>query len=499
MSQQKYRSCLSKRRAGVMLHITSLPGQGGNGDLGHESRHFIDFLVASGFSYWQILPVGPTGTDNSPYSTSSIHAGNPLLINLDYLVQKGWLDASILQEMPLLDKGKLHALRMAWDSFKCLADAQQRAQLDEFIMEHAYWLHDYSLFRAIRKDQRRRAWWEWPEGLRDREEQALAEIGGRLAEEIDYVHFEQFIFFQQWGEMKEYANQRGVQLFGDMPIFVAHDSAEVWANQQDFLLDKHGMPEVVAGVPPDYFSKTGQRWGNPLYDWERLQRDGFSFWVRRLKTQLALYDLIRVDHFRGFESYWEIAASDDTAMHGRWVLAPGKELFEYLYQEYKRLPLVAEDLGVITPEVEALRDRFELPGMKVLQFAFSGDPKNPHLPFRYPANSVVYTGTHDNDTTIGWYESLDDSVRAYVDEFLGNSRLDMPWPMIWKVLSSPSNLAILQMQDLLELGGEHRMNTPGTTEGNWEWRFDWNQMKPDLASRMHHRLAMYGRLTQQDN
>ena len=482
-----------------MLHITSLPGPGSNGDLGNESRHFVDFLVASGFCYWQILPVGPTGTDNSPYSTSSIHAGNPLLINLDYLVHQGWLDASVLQEIPLSDRGKLHALRMAWDSFNRLADDPQRTQLDEFTEEHAYWLHDYALFRAIRKDQKRRAWWEWPEGLRDREEQALAEIEDRLAEEIDYVHFEQFIFFRQWGEMKDYANQRGVSLFGDMPIFVAHDSAEVWANQQDFLLDEQGMPTVVAGGPPDYFSKTGQRWGNPLYDWDKLQQDNFSFWVRRLKTQLKLYDLIRVDHFRGFESYWEIAASDDTAMHGRWVSAPGKELFEHLYQEYKRLPLVAEDLGVITPEVESLRDRFKLPGMKVLQFAFSGDPKNPHLPFKYPRNSVVYTGTHDNDTTIGWYTSLDDNIRSYVDEFLGNSRLDMPWPMIWKVLSSPSNLAILQMQDLLELGGDHRMNTPGTTEGNWAWRFTWSQVESDLASRMRHKIAMSGRLAQQDN
>lgn len=489
-----YKSCLWDRRAGVMLHITSLPGPGNNGDLGAETRHFVDFLVDAGFSYWQTLPVGPTRSDNSPYSTSSIHAGNPLLINLDYLVQSNWLDMSVLKDAYLSDKDRLAALRTAWDGFNRTANERQRSQMDEFVQEQAYWLRDYSLFRAIRKDQDRSTWWDWPTPLRDREAQALAEIEIRLAEEIEYVYFEQFIFFQQWREMKSYANQRGVKLFGDMPIFVAHDSAEVWVNQQDFLLDERGMPKVVAGVPPDYFSETGQRWGNPLYDWDQLQKDDFAFWVQRLKTQLALYDLIRVDHFRGFESYWEIAADDKTAMHGRWVTAPGKALFERLYAEYNRLPLVAEDLGIITPEVVALRDWFALPGMKVLQFAFSGDPHNPHLPYRYPRNSVVYTGTHDNDTTIGWYESLDDRIREYVDEFLGDSRLDMPWPMIWKVLSSPSNLAILQMQDLLELGGEHRMNTPGTTEGNWEWRFDWSQMDPELASRMRHRIAMYGRL-----
>jgi 4-alpha-glucanotransferase len=416
------------------------------------------------------------------------------LINLDYFIKKGWLDVSFQSNQDLSEEDRLLALRKSWVCFKQQKDEQQRAQLDAFVHEHGYWLQDYALFRAIRKDQDCSVWWKWPEALRRRKEKALAEIKVRLAEEISYVHFEQFIFFQQWKEMKSYANQRGVELFGDMPIFVAHDSAEVWANQNNFLLDDKGMPTVVAGVPPDYFSETGQRWGNPLYDWEYLQKSDFAFWLQRLKTQLALYDLIRIDHFRGFESYWEIAAEEETAINGRWVLAPGKALFQRLYQEYKGLPLVAEDLGIITPEVEELRDQFALPGMKVLQFAFSGDAKNPHLPFKYPFNSVVYAGTHDNDTTVGWYKSLDDRTRTYVDEFLANSRLDMPWPMIWKVLASPSDLAILMMQDLLELGGKHRMNTPGTTEGNWGWRFDWDQVDPKLASTLRHRIAMYGRL-----
>jgi 4-alpha-glucanotransferase len=479
-----------------MLHITSLPGPGNNGDLGDEARHFVDFLVDSGFSYWQILPVGPTRSDNSPYSTSSIHAGNPLLINLDYLVHSGWLDVAQIDSKSISREKRLLALHQAWEGFSQQADEQLHNLLTNFVQEHGYWLDDYALFRAIRKDQDCSVWWEWPDELRERNENALADIKIRLSHEIDYVHFEQFVFFQQWSDIKEYANQRGVELFGDMPIFVAHDSAEVWANQSDFLLDERGMPTVVAGVPPDYFSETGQRWGNPLYNWEHLQNSDFSFWVQRLKTQLALYDLIRIDHFRGFESYWEIAAEEETAINGRWVSAPGKALFKRLNQEHKGLPLVAEDLGIITPEVESLRDDFALPGMKVLQFAFSGDAKNPHLPFKYPPNSVVYAGTHDNDTTIGWYESLDQNTRSYVDDFLGNSSLEMPWPMVWKVLASPSDLAVLMMQDLLELDGDHRMNTPGTTEDNWEWRFEWSQVDSDLASKLRHRNAMYGRLAQ---
>ncbi len=477
-----------------MLHITSLPGSGLNGDLGDEARHFVDFLIDAGFSFWQTLPAGPTRSDRSPYSTSSIHAGNPLLINLDYLVNRNWLDESTLNSGTLSDKSRLQALRIAWNSYNQQAGEQERAQMAEFIRDQGYWLDDYSLFRAIRKDHNCNAWWEWPAPLRGREPEALSKASTKLAREIEYICFEQFIFFQQWYEIKSYANQRGVKLFGDMPIFVAHDSAEVWANQQDFLLDQDGIPTVVAGVPPDYFSETGQRWGNPLYNWDQIQKDDFSFWTQRLKTQLALYDLVRIDHFRGFESYWEIPADDETAMHGQWVSAPGQALFERLHQEYKPLPLVAEDLGIITPEVVALRDRFRLPGMKVLQFAFSGDPTNPHLPFKYPPNSVVYAGTHDNNTTIGWYESLDKPTRDYVDQFLGDSKLDMPWPMMWKVLASPSDLAILQMQDLLELDGDHRMNTPGTTEGNWKWRFNWNQVDPGLAAKLRHRIAMYGRL-----
>jgi 4-alpha-glucanotransferase len=279
-----------------------------------------------------------------------------------------------------------------------------------------------------------------------------------------------------------------------MPIFVAHDSAEVWANRHLFLLDKRGQPSVVAGVPPDYFSETGQRWGNPLYRWELMEQEGFSFWIDRLKSKLNRFDLVRIDHFRGFEAYWEIPAGDENAVNGRWVKAPGIALFNHLHRIYDPLPLVAEDLGIITPEVEELRDRFDLPGMKVLQFAFSGDSDNPYLPHRHHANSVVYTGTHDNDTTLGWYRELDDHSRKHVDEYLGNSREPMPWPMIRAALGSRAKLAMLPMQDILALDGKHRMNMPGTTEGNWTWRFSWDQVDDDLAPCLRHINELYGRL-----
>ena len=337
------------------------------------------------------------------------------------------------------------------------------------------------------------AGWLWPPTLRDRQPQAMAQARARLADELDFIRFEQFQFFRQWLALKGYANARGVRLFGDMPIFVAHDSAEVWARRPFFLLDDEGHPRVVAGVPPDYFSETGQRWGNPLYDWAYMESHGFAFWVERLQTQLLLFDLVRIDHFRGFEAYWEIPAADDTAINGRWVEAPGDALFRHLHEIFDPLPLVAEDLGIITPEVELLRDGYGLPGMKILQFAFSGDPDNPYLPFRHVANSVVYTGTHDNDTTLGWYTSLDDGQRRHVDEFFGYSQEPMPWPMIRSALASRARLAVIPMQDLLGLDGSHRMNLPGTVEGNWGWRFDWSELDADLADRLRRRVVMYAR------
>jgi 4-alpha-glucanotransferase len=486
-------SCFERRRAGVLLHVTSLPSPGPCGDLGREARNFVDFLAAAGMRVWQTLPVGPTGPNGSPYQSSSVHAGNPRLISLEGPVERGWLGGPRLDWGHLSDERKRLALTESWDGFKVRAEAEDRDALERFQADNAYWLEDYALFQALRLEHGT-GWWEWPQGLRDRESGALAAVRRRLAPVVDYLKYEQFLFFSQWHALRSYANARGVLLFGDMPIFVAHDSAEVWARPQDFDLNADGTPRVVAGVPPDYFSATGQRWGNPLYRWEQMHADDYAFWIARMRTQLGLYDMVRIDHFRGFEAYWEIPASEPNAIHGTWVRAEGDTLFERLYREFGNLPLVAEDLGIITPEVEALRRRHALPGMKVLQFAFSGGADNPYLPFRHTCDSVVYTGTHDNDTSLGWYLSLDEGARRYVDEYLGHPREPMPWPLIRAALGSVSALAVVPMQDLLELNGEHRMNLPGTMDDNWGWRFSWGQVDPGLATRVQGQVAMYGRL-----
>lgn len=484
--------CLDRRRAGVLLHVTSLPGPGATGDLGPEAMHFVDFLVSAGVTVWQTLPTGPTHGDGSPYQTSSAHAGNPLLISLHTPVEKGWLATAAKVNKTLSNEDKRFALGLAWQGFRRTASDQDRHDLVEFTRNQGFWLEDYVLFKAL-QEENGGCWWQWPAPLRDRQSLALEQARARLAERLDYLRFEQFLFLRQWSELKAYANQRGVKLFGDMPIFVAHDSAEVWANRELFDLDAQGLPRKVAGVPPDYFSATGQRWGNPLYDWKRMQASGFAFWLARMHTQLAMFDLIRIDHFRGFEAYWEIPAEDEHAINGSWVAAPGDALFDRLHEEFDPLPLVAEDLGIITPEVEALRQRYNLPGMKILQFAFGDGPDNPYLPFHHPRNTVVYTGTHDNDTTLGWYRSLDDRTRQHVDDYLGRSKEAMPWPLIRSALASRAWLAVIPMQDLLALDNEHRMNLPGTVEGNWSWRFSWDQVDADLAQRIHRRVVMYGR------
>ncbi|MBW9261372.1 MAG: 4-alpha-glucanotransferase [Candidatus Thiodiazotropha sp. (ex. Lucinisca nassula)] len=487
---QPVHSLLKRRRAGVLLHITSLPGSAAAGDLGSNAYRFVDFLVASGMTVWQILPIGPTMHDNSPYQSSSVYAGNPRLISLEMLLERGWLDE--MPEGPISDEEKSNAIQSACKRFHDSASDEERHDYQRFMAEQKHWLEDYALFQALKQEECA-CWWDWHVTLRDRKPQALAMARARLKSVIEAVSFEQYLFYTQWMRLKHYANERGVLLFGDVPIFVAHDSAEVWAHREIFDLLEDGHPRVVAGVPPDYFSETGQRWGNPLYCWDKLAEENFSFWVNRLKAQSTLFDLLRIDHFRGFEAYWEIPAEEETAVNGHWVEAPGEELFGVLYRELPDLELVAEDLGVITPEVEALRKAYDLPGMKILQFAFSGGADNPYLPFHHTRDAVVYTGTHDNDTTLGWYTGLDDQSREFVDDYLGKPREIMPWPMIRSALASRANLAILPLQDILGLDGNHRMNTPGTTEGNWDWRFDWEMVKPETESRLMHRVKMYGR------
>ncbi len=482
-----------ERRAGILLHITSLPGGIGNGDLGPEAYRFVEFLAASAVSVWQVLPLGPTHDDGSPYQCLSVHAGNPLLISLEWLQDKGWLESSAVVPGDVGNGYRIAWLQLAWKGFQQRATTQEKRELDDFAATHADWLDDFSLYTALRRELNELAWPQWPKALRDRQPLALEQARMRLGEVIDSIRFQQYIFFQQWHQLRSYARQHGVLLFGDMPIFVAHDSAEVWAHREYFTVDEQGNPQTIAGVPPDYFSATGQLWGNPLYRWERMQEDGFAWWVGRMRTQLELFDFVRIDHFRGFEACWEIPGGAETAMEGHWVKAPGEALLNALCDAFHALPLVAEDLGVITAEVDALRNKFGLPGMKILQFAFGGDASNPYLPHNHENRSVVYTGTHDNDTTPGWYASLTEAEKSHVSAYLGHPAEEMPWPLIRTALASVACLAMLPMQDVLELGGEYRMNMPGTVEGNWGWRFSWDQVDASLSSHLSNLVHLYGR------
>jgi 4-alpha-glucanotransferase len=483
---------LTTRRAGILLHLTSLPGGGVCGTLGAEAYRFVDFLVAAGQTVWQFLPIGPTHDDGSPYQCLSLHAGNPLCISAEPLIGAGWLQGALEPPRTPAEQGAM--LANAYHGFLQRAGDADRLHLSAFVAANRHWLEDYALYVVLRESHGSNSWVEWPAALRDRNPAVLRKARRRHKDVLERVCFEQFVFYRQWQALKDYANRQGVFLFGDLPIFVAHDSADVWAQQDYFQLDDNGRATVVAGVPPDYFSATGQRWGNPHYRWERMQQDEFQWWVARFKTQLQLFDLVRIDHFRGFESYWEIPAGHDTAMDGRWVQAPGDALFKVLRSHFDPLPVVAEDLGLITPEVEALRLRHGFPGMKILQFAFDGGPANPYLPHNHHHLAVAYTGTHDNDTTVGWYNALPPDMRRRVDEYLHSMGEPMPWPLIRAALASVTILAVVPMQDVLALGGEHRMNTPGRPNGNWRWRFGWDQVSAAMAPHLRRLTDIYGRL-----
>lgn len=489
MEQHQAHTPLQRRRAGILLHPTSLPGPWHCGDLGAEAYNFVSFLAAAGQAVWQILPLSPTHEDLSPYQSLSAHAGNPELISIEALVSEGWLDGDITPSPNRHAKQPL--IERAWNGFCEHASDAARAELQQFFSENSHWLDDYALFRVIKLTQQDRAWTEWPAPLRDRDSKALAKVAKQQALPLEVVRFEQFLFARQWYALKHHANANGIAIFGDLPIFVAHDSADVWAQRQCFDLDETGHPTLVAGVPPDYFSATGQRWGNPHYDWEWMEADGFGWWQERIEGQLKLFDLVRIDHFRGFEAYWEIPAHEPTAINGRWVKAPGDALFATLHKKFDPLPVVAEDLGTITAEVTELRERYALPGMKILHFAFDGNGHNPYLPHNHEVNSVVYTGTHDNDTTLGWFHGLPEQARSAVMEYLGYPSEPMPWPLIRAAYASVAKLAVVPMQDALALGGEHRMNTPGTTAGNWQWRFAWSMVPQDLAQRLHRLTDIY--------
>ncbi|MDO9270258.1 MAG: 4-alpha-glucanotransferase [Methylobacter sp.] len=484
---------LNKRRAGILLHITSLPGAGRQGDLGGEAYNFVKFLHDSGVSVWQVLPLGMTHADGSPYQCLSAHAGNPELINIDWLVKQGWLQGSDKCEECAGDCAVRCLVTKAYYGFLERAERQDQNSFTHFCQEKAFWLDDFALFIALRVEFNQQCWNQWPEHFKERDEKAIKEARRRLKTQIDRIKFEQYVFFQQWLELKAYANRHGVFLFGDIPIFVSYDSSDVWAHRDVFKLNETGEMSVVTGVPPDYFSETGQRWGNPHYNWNYLKKTGFHWWVERMKTQLEMFDIIRIDHFRGLEAAWEIPANEDTAINGLWVKAPGKALLNAIKAEHGSIPLIAEDLGIITPEVEALRDEFDLPGMKILQFAFGGGPDNPYLPDNYEKNCVVYTGTHDNDTTLGWLESISNDEKNYIYNYLGNPAMPLHCALIHAALASVANLAVIPMQDILELGSEHRMNTPGTTVGNWKWRFQWNQLSHERAVRFAYLVGLFNR------
>jgi 4-alpha-glucanotransferase len=484
---------LDRRRAGVLLHLTSLPGAREHGALGQAARRWIDLIADAGFTVWQTLPVGPPGEDGSPYFSRSVHAADVGLIDLEDLQARGWIEAD---SRPHPDEApanlRKRKLLQALIGFENRASAAERAAYAQFLETHRAWLADDALFLALRAEHQGAPWWEWRPAARDRDRQALALARERHHAALEQFVFEQFLFHLQWRNLREHAHQRGVRLFGDIPIYVAHDSVEVWAHRENFQLDARGLPLATAGVPPDYFAADGQMWGNPLYDWPRMRANGFAWWEARIRTQLERFDLLRIDHFRGLESYWEIPAGARTAREGRWRPAEGAALLAHLRASLHALPLMAEDLGVITDEVVALRDRFALPGMRVLQFAFDGSPENPYLPHNHVANAIVYTGTHDNDTTVGWYASLDEKSRRNVDEYFGASHGE-PQTLIRAAFASVARLAIVPLQDLLALGSEARMNTPATTSGNWQWRFDWRQIPTDFVARWQQFNRRFGR------
>ncbi|MGA2591384.1 MAG: 4-alpha-glucanotransferase [Bryobacteraceae bacterium] len=498
------------RASGILLHPTSLPGRFGIGDLGPEAYKFLDFLAAAGQRIWQVLPLGPTGYGDSPYQLFSAFAGNPLLISLEMLADEGLLTAAELAQAPEFPAGEVDYGRVIRFKMPLLRAAYKRfrgsAEFGSFRSENAAWLDDYALFMALKESHGGEAIWSrWEPQIAARQPAALAEWRARLAEEIASLQFTQYLFFRQWRSLHDYARGHGIQIMGDLPIYVAHDSADVWANPQLFQLDAQGDPAVMSGVPPDYFSATGQLWGNPIYRWDRMAQTGFRWWIARLRASLTLVDIIRVDHFRGLEAYWEVPAGETTAQNGRWVKGPGAALFEALQNALGELPIVAENLGVITPEVEAIRTQFGFPGMAILQFAFGKDPQAPDFkPHNYPRDRVAYTGTHDNDTTAGWWssEGAGDSTRTPEDirqereftrKYLATDGCEMHWVFIRTLMASVANTVLFPLQDVLGLGSEARMNTPAVPSGNWRWRYRAGMLPPEIGARLKELVTLYDR------
>lgn len=480
---------MDQRAAGLLLHLCSLPSETGIGNLGAGGMAVIDFLADAGFGIWQMCPLGPTGYGDSPYQSFSAFAGNPYFIDLEPLLGAGLLRAEELSPLPALPKDRVDygalyerfwpVLSKAFDRFKAAgADSvADYGSLREFHSAQAHWLDDYALFMALKAKNGGRCWLDWPTGERDaRKARVHLSDHGQLGRDTAAQVFYQYLFYGQLAKLRAYAATRGVQIMGDIPIFVALDSADTWANQSLFQLDSCGQPKAVAGVPPDYFSADGQLWGNPLFAWEAHRADGFRWWLQRIRSTLEFFDIVRIDHFRGFEAYWSVPANASTAKNGRWIPAPGMELFEAVQRALPDAKIVAEDLGVITNKVRKLLSRTGLPGMAVLQFAFGGDEENDYLPHRVGGNTVIYTGTHDNDTTRGWYATLSEAEQSFVRTYLSVSGEDIAWDFTRAAFESAARLAVVPLQDLMDLGSEARLNRPGSTQGNWQWRFTQDQM-----------------------
>jgi len=503
------------RRSGILLHVTSLPGGHGIGDFGESAYEFIEFLAGSGQKIWQVLPLNPTGYGDSPYQCFSAFAGNPLFINLGALREEGLLSARALAGSPSFPDEqvsydrviafKQELLRIAARAFFTDKTEADRSAFDTFCEKSKEWLEDYALFMACKKVSNDTAWVHWDAGLRHRDPTVLKEWQNELSPELEFHRFAQFQFFRQWEKVRDRCRRHGISIMGDIPIYVAHDSADVWAHPELFRLDQRGQPTAVAGVPPDYFSATGQLWGNPLYRWDVSASSGHSWWIDRCRASLAMFDLVRLDHFRGFEAFWEVPATASTAAEGRWVQGPGAEFFGVLQGELKELPFVAENLGVITRGVEALRSRFGFPGMSLLQFAFGKDPQGPSFrPHNYSRELVAYTGGHDNDTTLGWWTSsgVGESTRTehdireehdFTSAYLGFQNEEVNWVFIRTVLASVANTALVPLQDVLGLGSEARMNLPGTVSGNWRWRYKANSLTKEVRDRLRALTLLYDR------
>jgi 4-alpha-glucanotransferase len=483
-----------ERAGGILLHPISLPSSCGIGDLGSAANRWLAWLGESGCGLWQMLPLGPPGYSESPYQSYSSFAGNPLLISLDGLVEDGLLAQQDLDHVPDFPPDRIayndvmafkySALDLAAERFFGGANESLIQVYETYENENRDWLDDFALFMALKEAHDGLPWTSWEIELAARRPDAIGRAAEEMASSLDKYRFHQFVFSRQWQSVRQRARASGVELIGDLPIYVAHDSVDTWVHPELFQLDANGMPTYVAGVPPDYFSPTGQRWGNPLYRWEKMQANGFHWWIRRFRAVLRWVDLVRFDHFLGLNRYWQIPAANLTAEQGTWQPAPGEELLDKLQDALGGLPIIVEDLGLVTPEVEALRDRFGLPGMKILQFAFDGDSENPFLPDHYPSNCVAYTGTHDNDTARGWYENAPEQIRDRFRRYTGSDGTHVAWDMIRALWHSKADRTLAQMQDLLELGNEARMNVPGTSSGNWRWRMQESQLTLQLAEKL---------------